>query len=144
MSISISLDKAHAHRAYGDLVAIWSWLNEERALFLVPRYRRGAPWFVVYERAAHEWDDRSPQTVFDVMRRAVIACEALGFTPTPQNARRIVSIVNNAIPELIRMPHAPEPELLPGDFGQLVLRANGEEIAREQIRLPRDEGAVYG
>lgn len=143
MGASIDLRRAHLHRNYGDLVAVWSWLNEERALFLIPRFRKGAPWFVVLEPAAHEWDDRDPRLIMLVIARAVKACDVLGFEPTPANARRIIRIVNDAIPELVAMPHRQEPEKLPGSHGSMILLENGREVGGEEIRLD-DTGVQYG
>lgn len=143
MTVSIDLRRAHLTRRYGDLLAVFSWLNDQRALFLIPAVRKGAPWFVVLEPAAHEWNDQDGKMLLMVISRAVKACDVLGIEPTPRNARRIVSIVNDAIPELVRMPSAQPPDMMPGSFGNLVLRADGKEIAGEEIRLEA-AGATYG
>ncbi|MBM3380220.1 MAG: hypothetical protein FJY39_10870, partial [Betaproteobacteria bacterium] len=42
----------HRTRRHGDLLAVYTWLGEERALVLIPALRRGAAWFVVAESAA--------------------------------------------------------------------------------------------
>lgn len=143
MPASIDLSKAFLSRVYGDIVAVFSWLNDERALFLIPQYRNRAPWFVVMEPAAHEWNDQDPSMLMLVIGRAVKACDVLGIEPTPRNARRIVGIVNDAIPDLLRMPSAPPAEYQRGSYGSLILRANGEEIGGEEIRLEKT-GATYG
>lgn len=140
---SIDLRKAHLTRPYGDILAVFSWLNDTRALFLIPKHRRRAPWFVVLEPAAHEWDDHSGTNVRLLAERAMKACEVLGVDETPSNAHRIIRIVNDAIPELVRMPHRQPSEHLPASFGQLVLHADGKPIAAEEIRIP-DSGALYG
>lgn len=51
MSTTIDTRKAHLVRQHGDLTAIYTWINDERALVLVPTYRPGAPWYVVMESA---------------------------------------------------------------------------------------------
>jgi len=141
--VSIDLRKAHLSRQYGDITAVYSWINDGRALFLIPSYRKGAPWFIVMEPAAHEWDDHDAQNVMQVAHRAVKACEVLGIEPTPQNARRIVSIVNDAIPDLVRMPSAPPTEYYSASHGQMLLRADGVPLAAEEIRIEK-QGATYG
>lgn len=141
--VSIDLSKAHLSRQYGDITAVFSWLNDGRALFMIPTFRRGAPWFVVLEPAAHEWDDRSRTNIVMVAQRAVKACEVLGIEPTPQNARRMVSIVNDAIPDLVRMPSAPPTEYYAASHGQMLLRADGVPLASEEIRVEK-QGAIYG
>lgn len=143
MTASIDLRRAHLTRRYGDLLAVFSWFNDQRALFLIPAHRKGAPWFIVLEPAAHEWNDQDGSMLMLIISRAVKACDVLGIEATPRNARRIVAIVNDAIPELVRMPAAQPPEMLPGSFGSLILRADGKEIGGEEIRL-ESTGAAYG
>lgn len=140
---SIDLRKAHLTRAYGDILGVFSWLNDTRALFLIPKHRRRAPWFVVLEPAAHEWDDHSSTNVRLLAQRAMKACEVLGIDETPGNAHRIIRIVNDAIPELVRMPHRQPNEHLSASFGQIVLSADGKPIAAEEIRV-EDAGVAYG
>lgn len=144
MGASIDLRKAHLSRQYGDILAVFSWINDGRALFLIPAFRRRAPWFVVMERAAYEWDDRDPRMLAMVVQRAVKACDVLGIEPTPANARRVIRIVNDAIPDLLLMPSAPLPEFLRGTFGHVELRANGELLAAQDIRIEAAGGASYG
>ena len=142
MSVSIDLRKAHLHRPYGDILAVFSWINDERALFLIPRYRKGAPWYVVMEPAAHTWSDQDRANIPLVVRKSAKACEVLGIEPSPMNCRRIAGIVNDAIPDLIQMPSAPPTEYHRTSHGQLILRANGQELAAEDIRVER-EGVSY-
>jgi hypothetical protein len=123
-------------------VAVWSWINDGRALFLIPRHRAKAPWFVVLEQAAHEWNDQDQTMVMMVIARAVKACDVLGIEPTPRNARRIIGIVNDALPELVSMPSAPPVEFKPGSLGSVLLRENGVVIGGEEIRA-EDEGVTY-
>lgn len=143
MPVSLDLRKAHCSRAYGDLLAVWSWIDDGRALFLIPHRRARAPWFIVLEAAAHEWNDQDPAMLMQVIARAVKACDVLGVDPTPRNARRIIGIVNDALPDLIRMPSSPPADTRPV-IGQVILRANGQEVGGEEIRVEATEGATYG
>lgn len=143
MGASIDLSKAHHSQQYGDLIAIYSWINEERALFLIPHRRKGAPWYVVMEPAAHTWSDQSEWTnIREVCLKGYKACEVLGIEPSAINVRRIVGIVNDAIPILLRMPHAPDKEFHSQTFGHMQMRADGKAFAEEEIRVAK-EGVGY-
>ena len=143
MPATIDTRRAHLVRQHGDLTAIYTYVNDERAIVLVPNRRPGAPWFIVCESAAYTWDDSDPRYVGEVARKALKACDVLGLEPTPSNARRIANIVIDGLPDLIRMPAAPEPEYHKPSFGHLELRANGKPIAAEEIRVEK-EGVQYG
>ncbi len=142
MSAQIDLSKAHLSRVHGDITAIYSWLNDERALFLVPHLRKGAPWFIVMESAAFSWDDLDPRNVATVVQKSIKACEVLGIEPTPVNCRRIAGIVIDGLPDLIRMPTKPPAEYHSASFGRMELSADGQAIAGEDIRIDK-EGATY-
>lgn len=143
MTVSIDLSKAHLSRVHGDLTVIFSWLNDERAMFLIPHLRKGAPWFIVMESAAYTWDDMDAKNVPKVVAKAMKACEVLGIEPTPWNAKRVAGIIIDGLPDLVRMPSKPPTEYLRSSFGQMLLRANGEVLAGEDIRIEK-EGATYG
>lgn len=142
MPASIDLRKAHLHRPYGDLVAIFSWINDERALFLVPRHRKGAPWFVIMEPAAHFWNDQDASNIKNVVVKSAKACEVLGIEPSHGNCMRIAGIVNDALPDLVSMPSSPPLEHFRTSYGHLEIRADGELIGGEDIRL-EDAGVSY-
>jgi hypothetical protein len=143
-NVAATLDprKAHLTRYHGDIAAVYSWLNDERALFLIPHLRPGAPWFVVQDNVAYEWDDSDPAFAPNVARKAAHACEVLGIEPTPRNAMRIASIIIEGIPDLIRMPSR-QPDPLGAAIGEVQIRANGELIGGEEIRLPVESGVTF-
>jgi hypothetical protein len=143
MPATIDTRRAHLVRQHGDLTAIYTYVNDERAIVLVPSRRPGAPWFVVCESAAYTWDDSDPRYVGDVARKALKACDVLGLEPTPTNARRVASIIIDGLPDLIRMPSAPGPEHYRGSFGRMELRADGQTIAEQDIRIEKDGGTTY-
>jgi len=144
MPATLDTRKAHLVRHHGDLVAIYTWINDERALVLIPRYRPGAPWYCVLESAAYTWDDGDSRNIDEVVRKSTTACEVLGIEPTPWNCQRVASIIIEGIPDLIRMPSAPGPEHYRGSFGRMELRADGQTIAEQDIRVEKDGGATYG
>lgn len=142
MSATLDPRKAFLTRRHGDLLAIYSWVNDERALILLPAHRPGTPWYVVLESAALTWDDSNPANVPAVAAKALKACEVLGFEPTPRNAQRIAAIVIDGLPDLIRMPADPPAELHDTSIGRLTLRADGRTLAEQDLRFER-AGATY-
>jgi hypothetical protein len=143
MPATIDLAKAHLSRVHGDITVIFSWVNDERAMVLVPHLRKGAPWFIVMESAAHTWDDTDARNIPTVIAKATRACEVLGIEPSPWNCRRIAGLVIDGLPDLIRMPSSPPKEYHRANFGHMELRADGDLIAAEDIRMEK-EGATYG
>lgn len=143
MPATIDTRKAHLTRQHGDITAIYTWVNDERAMVMVPTFRAGAPWFIVMESAAFTWDDENPRNVQEVVRKSMKACEVLGIEPTPVNCRRIAGIVIDGLPDLIRMPSSPPAEFHRASFGRMELRAGGTPIAGEDIRVQK-EGVTYG
>lgn len=143
MPATIDTRKAHLTRQHGDITAIFTWVNDERALVMIPTFRAGAPWFIVMESAAFTWDDENSRNVPEVVRKSMKACEVLGIEPTPTNCRRIAGIVIDALPDLIRMPSSPPKEYHRASFGHMELRADGQALAGEDIRVEK-EGVTYG
>lgn len=138
MPASIDTRKAHLTRLHGDIYAIYTWVNDERALVLIPANRPGAPWYIVMETAAYEYDDPH-----ELRRRSIKACEVLGMEPSKPNWFRVAKIIHDGLPDLITMPSAPPPEYLKGAVGQMILKEAGKTIAGEDIRIEK-QGATYG
>lgn len=143
MPATLDTRKAHLVRHHGDLVAIYTWINDERALVLIPRYRPGAPWYCVLESAAYTWDDMDARNVSTVVKKAMKACEVLGIEPSPWNCRRVAGLIIDGLPDLISMPSSPPKEHYRASFGHMELRADGEAIAEQDIRIEKDGGATY-
>lgn len=142
MGVSLDTKKAHLTRQHGDLIVVFTWVNDERAMVLIPAYRKGAPWFIVLESASYSWDDEEPGNVAEVVRKSMKACEVLGIDATPHNCRRVAKIVIDGLPDLIRMPSAPPQEFHKTNFGEMHLQANGETIASDTIKVEK-EGVSY-
>jgi hypothetical protein len=138
MGVTLDLRRAHLSRYHGDILAIYTWVNDERALVLMPAFRKGAPWYIVCESAAFKYD--APTYL---ATQCVKACEVLGLEPSRANWVRVASIIHEGLPDLIRMPSAPPAEYLRGSMGAMELRADGQVIAGDDIRIER-EGATYG
>lgn len=139
MAISIDPRKAHCVRQHGDVLAIYTWVNDERALVLMPARRaQGSPWFIVCESASWKYDD--PQYLAQQARKAA---EVLGMDETTSTWYRIAKIIHEGLPDLIRMPSAPLPELSES-FGEVKLLADGKVIGGQDIRVEKDGAFVYG
>lgn len=148
MGVSIDLRKAHSSRIHGDIVAVLTWINDSRALALIPGVRKDAGWYIVDDSAAWKWNLNAVdpierrQALAHADAQARIACSMLGIEPNKQNRARIINIVVDTLIELVRMPSAPPPEYLRGTVGQMILREGGKQLAGEDIRVA-DEGVSY-
>lgn len=138
MPASLDLRRAHLHRRHGDLLAVFTWVNDERAMVLLPAFRPGAPWYIVLESAAWLYDDPAY-----LARQCVTACEVLGIEPSRANWVRVAGIIHDGLPDLVKMPSAPPAEFHRGSYGEMTLRADGQVLAQQDIRIER-EGATYG
>jgi hypothetical protein len=143
MAISIDLRRAHASYKFGDLTIVLSWLNDERAMFFVPHVRKGAPWFVIREPSAFEWSDQDPDNRIYLMDRAAKACDVLGIEPNQRNCFRIITIVNNLMQELVRMPSVQPPEQHKASLGTFRIMAGDELVHEDDIRLDKVTGIQY-
>jgi hypothetical protein len=139
MAANIDTRKAHLTRRHGDLMAIYTWINDERALVLVPHLRPGAPWYVVMDSAAWRYDD--PRYL---AKQCAIACDVLGIEPSQRNWVRVASIINEGLPDLITMPSAPPPEYERSAIGAMALMEDGVQIGGEDIKLEKESGVAYG
>ena len=135
--INLDLKKAHKHRNIGDLIIVYSWVNDCRAMILIPARRANSPWYIAMEHNAWQYDD--PEYL---ARQAKIACEVLGMRPVPENWVKIASIIHEGLPDLIEMPPAPLPEHMSSSYGKLELRADGDVIGGEDLRLEK-AGVLY-
>lgn len=138
MAAQLDTRKAHLTRRHGDLMAIYTWMDDERALVLIPHLRPGAPWYVVKESAAWKYDD-----VAYLAKQCAIACDVLGIEPSRPNWTRVATIINEGLPDLVRMPAAPLPEYEKAAIGAMKLMEDGKQIAGEDIHLEKETGASY-
>ena len=120
-------------RQHGDITAIYTWVNDERALVLVPTYRKGAPWFIVCESAAYLYDSGAY-----LGKQVAKACEVLGIEFSKPNLLRIGSIIIEGLPDLIRIPTRPEAKPIGKKFGELKVMANGVQIGGEDILVENE------
>lgn len=138
MGASLDLNKAHLSRQHGDLLAVYTWVNDERAMVLIPAYRKGSAWYIVCESAAYKYDN--PRYLADQCRKAA---EVLGMEPSPNNWFKLANIIHEGLPDLIEMPSEVDAQLSRATYGEMQLRENGKLIAGEEIRMPVESGASY-
>lgn len=139
MGANLDLSKAFLTRQHGDLLAVYTWVDDERALILIPAYRKGAAWYILKDSAAYKYDNDDY-----LARQCRTAAEVLGMEPSPNNWFKLASIIIEGIPDLLEMPSAPEREMMRAAIGEMQLRADGALMAQEEIRLTKDEGVAYG
>lgn len=138
MAVSLDLSRAHLSRTHGDLLAVYTWIDDERALVLIPHRRPGAPWYIVKESAAFKYAD-----VGYLFTQGHVACEVLGIEPSSPNCIRVAGIIHEGLPDLVTMPSAPPAEQSKAAIGQMQLRENGKVVNARDIRLDL-QGATYG
>lgn len=149
MPVSLDLRKAWKHQRHGDLIVVLTWVNDERSLVLMPAYRQNAGWVVIGESAAWKWavDHEDKRMRMDAQAHALVEshkiCDQLNLEPSKMSRARVISIITGWLPDLIRMPSAPETEFNPETYGQMILRADGKPIAAQDIRT-EVEGVSYG
>lgn len=108
----LDLALQHQMQPFGDITAIWTWnLHTDRpCVVLVPTYvpishERIMPVLVSVDEA-WRWDERIGDPRYTARACHKIA-EGMRFDPTPERLVRIFSIVNDCLPDLLRMPPAP-------------------------------------
>ena len=135
MGISISTARAHKVRTYGDLTVIFTWMNDERAMVLLPTYRKNAPWFVIADSAAHKYLE--PRYV---AQQAAKAAEVLGME---SQVYRLGTLMVDNLEELVLMPSKPPAQISRASFGQVIATADGREIGGDEIRVEVGNGVTY-
>lgn len=141
MAAKIDLNKTFLKRVHGDLLAVYTWFDEERALVLIPHHRGPkAPWFVVGESAAYLYDD--PHYL---AKRCAEAAQFMGMGMDKATWVRIATIINEGLPDLIRMPSYPDwqEQRAKQAVGQLTARVDGQVVHQEDVLVPTQEGASY-
>jgi hypothetical protein len=137
MSVTINTAKAHQVRTLGDLTLILTWVNGERALVLLPTYRKGAPWYVVCESAAWRYADDPAY----LARSSIRASKVLDM---PGQAARIGGVIYDHLTDLRRMPPEPAPGKASFIQGNAKVSANGQVIGECDMRPDKVAGIEFG
>lgn len=131
MGASINIKNAHAAHQYGELIAILTWVNDERALVLMTGKPK-SPWFIVCESASFKYDDERY-----LAAQSRKAAEVLGLEYSTGAWFKIAKIIHDGLPDLIRMPSAPATEFAKA-FGEMTLKGDGQVLKQEEMRHEKD------
>lgn len=141
MSVCIDTRKAHLVRQHGDIIAIYTWVNGERAMVLLPAHRKSAGWYVIPDSSAWQYDNDDY-----LLRQSAVACDVMGFGLSAPTAFRIANIIIEGLEDLVRMPHEP-PDIVEvaarHALGEMHLKADGELIRSEEIVAPAGAGQRF-
>lgn len=136
---SIDLDKVYLQRQHGDLLAIYTWFNGERALIIIPANKARPRWFVVCESAAWNYDD--PRYL---ARKCAEAASYLELGDDKAQWVRIATIINEGLPDLVLMPSEPDwTAQAAREYGVLTAKADGQVMHREALAFTPSAGAEY-
>lgn len=139
MGAKIDLRKAHAFHRKGDINVVLTWVNDERAMVLMPANRpNNSTWFIVCDSVAWMYDQ--PEYL---ARQSLLAARCMDMDMNRSAIQRIASIIMDGLGDLIRMPSAPPAEQLKSSFGETKVFADGQLIGGEEIRLDKAEGLTY-
>ena len=135
MGLVVNTARAHATYRRGDLLLILTWVNDERAMILLPAYRKGAPWFVVTDSVAWRYDE--PRYL---ARMSAKAAEVIGMQGQEV---RIAGFLHDHLGELVTMPSAPPARMARASMGEVRLFAEGQEVGGMEARAEIADGAEF-
>lgn len=139
MPACIDLEKVHLKRQHGDLLAIYTWIDGERALIIMPTYRLKSPWFVVMESAAYLYDDPAYMA-----KRCPEAVRFMGLEDNRANWVRLATIINEGLPDLVLMPSEPNWKKSEArQLGEIKLMADGQVVKQGAFTVEPTAGAEY-
>ena len=135
MGLVVNTKRAHRVVQRGDLTLILTWVNDERAMVLLPTFRRGAPWFIVMDSVAWRYDD--PRYL---ARMSAKAAEVLGMDGQEV---RIATLLHDNLGELVTMPSAPPVRHVREVMGEVRMLEDGKEIGGAEVRAEIAEGQEF-
>ena len=124
---------ARFQRVHGDIVCSYQYVQDERAMVLWPRFRKGVPAFIVCDSSAWKYDDE-----LYLAQQAKTVSDLWGEAADSKRWFQIAKIIHDGLQDLVRLPPAPLVPIGPkGDvIGEAALRANGKTIAGGEITMP--------
>lgn len=133
MVASINIKNAHKAHQIGEIVYLLTWINDERALVIMNANKQaGSPWFVVCESASFKYDDEKY-----LAAQSRKCAEVIGLEYSTGVWFKIAKIIHDGLPDLIRMPSAPETEFAKA-FGEMTLKGDGAILKQEEMRHEKD------
>ena len=135
MPATLDPNKSHLVRHHGEVMAIFTWINGERAMVLVATRRPpGSPWYVIMEPAAYLYADDNGHPTHRLAESAAKAAEVLGLDQTTSAVHKIMNVIVDGLPDLVSMPSEPPREVAKAAIGEVKLMADGKLIAGQEIR----------
>lgn len=123
---------ARFQRIHGDIVASYQYVNDERAMVLWPRFRKGVPAFVVCDSAAWKYDD--PKYLAQQARHVA---NLWGEAPDSKRWFQIASIIHDGLSDLVRLKPKPTAVELSGTtIGEAELMVQGKRVFGAEVTLP--------
>jgi len=140
MGMVLGGKNARFQRVHGDVVASYQYVNDERAMVLWPRFRKGGTAFIVCDSAAFKYAD--PHYLAE---QAKVACELWGWEPAPDQWFKIAKIIDEGLADLVKMPPPPASLAPQGpSVGEASLILGGRTITTGEITAPTpDELSRY-
>ena len=128
-------DNAWLKRINHGLVSSYQWLNGEPALFLFPAGKERGGAFVLPLESAHQWVmSNGHPDLAHAIPVAMQAAKTMGLGADKSTIRRIVDVIIDGIPDLLRMPpKRPEPEQQGPAIGEAAIKIDGETVAEREI-----------
>lgn len=142
--ISIDAKDVHLKRVHGDFIALYTYVNDERAMILFPSKRLGAngrppPWAIIADSAAWKYSDD-----FYLMRQAMEFCK-LWDMPERSAAVKVATIINEGLPDLLRIPPQRVPESRGTVIGEADLLVDGKKLTTTEVSIPEGiDSEQYG
>jgi hypothetical protein len=143
MAATLDPRKAHLVRHHGEITALYTWINDERAMVLIAARRPpGSPWYCIMESASYLYADEFGNPTSRLVASASKAADVLGLDQTGSAARKIIDIIVDGLPDLIRMPSSPPAVMSKAVLGEVKVMADGQLVGGEEIREEVD-GVEY-
>lgn len=137
MGVSLSAGRCHRVIPRGEITVLLTWVDGERAMVLVPTYRKSAGWYVICDSAAYQYadDDYLVQAAFK-------AVQVMGLDQTERAAFNVADAISSWLAELVMMPPEPDWQAVEAAaaIGDLSFRAGGNVVHQDVVTA--DAGGV--
>lgn len=132
MAVGLTLNPKNIRifRTHGDIHAVYTYLNDERCLILIPALRKDSAWYIAMESAAYLYDDD-----LYLWEQAHIACKVLGMEPSKRNITKIASIIHEGLPDLWKMKCKTDDEEDKISVGSVKIKYEGEVVLEEELKV---------
>ena len=135
MPLSIDPRQVQFKRVHGEFMALYTYVNDERAMILFPHRRRGLngappPWAIVCDSSAFKYADDEY-----LMLQAMTFCRMWDMTER-STVIKVATIINEGLSDLIRLKPKAEFKSEAPVLGEADLLIGGDKIATHEITMP--------